>query len=231
MELCLRAPAVQESKANGWEGTAGQDVVWMQSFGGKRNSRRVKEFTRTGISPQGALQGMASVVALFEYFLPPPLSPCNLCPLLGVSSRVGSAESHCPGWGKGAQGRSCCPVKGPLLCWSELEHLPVLCYRLPQCVAAYRAGLETATPSPSVTQSKWKMLSGLRAGGPLVPARSWRAGRPVCLGRSPAVVLRPALSLPHPLGWGSTAWFPSHVLSRGPGSPRCLWCGRGDAQF
>lgn len=162
---------------------------------------------------------------------PPPLSPCNLCPLLGVSSRVGSAESHCPGWGKGAQGRSCCPVKGPLLCWSELEHLPVLCYRLPQCVAAYQAGLETATPSPSVTQSKWKMLSGLRAGGPLVPARSWRAGRPVCLGRSPAVVLRPALSLPHPLGWGSTAWFPSHVLSRGPGSPRCLWCGRGDAQF
>lgn len=27
LELCLRAPAVQESKANGWEGTAGQDVV------------------------------------------------------------------------------------------------------------------------------------------------------------------------------------------------------------
>lgn len=87
-------------------------------------------------------------------------------------------------------------MKGPLLCWSELEHLPVLCYRLPQCVAAYRAGLETATPSLSVTQSKWKMLSGLRAGGPLVPARSWRAGRPVCLGRSPAVVLRLSASPP-----------------------------------
>lgn len=80
LELCLRAPAVQESKANGWEGTAGQDVVWTQSFGGKRNSRRVKEFTRTGISPQGALQGMASVVALFEYFLPPPPLPLQPLP-------------------------------------------------------------------------------------------------------------------------------------------------------
>lgn len=56
LELCLRAPAVQESKANGWEGTAGQDVVWMQSFGGKRNSRRVKEFKNRHL-PAGSTAG------------------------------------------------------------------------------------------------------------------------------------------------------------------------------
>lgn len=56
---------------------AGHGGGWKQSFGGKRNSRKIKEFTRTGISPWGALQGMASVHTLLISCPPPLMQPLS----------------------------------------------------------------------------------------------------------------------------------------------------------